>query len=48
MNDLVVNNNVVIPVVYRRGASGQAKNLVCELSGWDNNTWDLQNWFKEG
>ena len=48
MNDLVVDNNVVIPVVYRRGASGQAKNLVCELSGWDNNTWDLQNWFKEG
>jgi peptide/nickel transport system substrate-binding protein len=48
MNDLVVNNNVVIPVVYRRGASGQAKDLVCELSGWDNNTWDLQNWFKEG
>jgi peptide/nickel transport system substrate-binding protein len=48
MNDLVVNDNAVIPVVYRRGASGQAKNLVCELSGWDNNTWDLQNWFKEG
>jgi peptide/nickel transport system substrate-binding protein len=48
MNDLVVDNNVVIPVVYRRGASGQVKNLVCELSGWDNNTWDLQNWFKEG
>ena len=20
----------------------------CEMSGWDNNTWDLQNWFKEG
>ena len=48
MNDLVVDNNVVIPVVYRRGASGQAKNLVCELSGWDHNTWDVQNWFKEG
>jgi hypothetical protein len=21
--------------------------LVAEISGWDNNTWDLPNWFKE-
>jgi peptide/nickel transport system substrate-binding protein len=48
MNDLAINNQVVIPVVYRRAASGVAANLRCELSGWDNNTWDLHNWFKEG
>src|SRR5712671_2638591 len=36
MNDLVI------------GAQGVANNLVCEMSGWDNNTWDLQNWFKQG
>src|SRR5882757_1436557 len=48
MNDLVIADQVVIPVVYRRGAQGVANNLVCEMSGWDNNTWDLQNWFKQG
>jgi hypothetical protein len=25
-----------------------ANNLVVELTGWDNNTWDLPNWYKEG
>ena len=48
MNDLVIADQVVIPVVYRRGAQGVANNLTCEMSGWDNNTWDLQNWFKQG
>ncbi len=48
MNDQVIADQVVIPVVYRRGAQGVANNLVCEMSGWDNNTWDLQNWFKQG
>jgi peptide/nickel transport system substrate-binding protein len=21
--------------------------LTCELSGWDTDTWDLANWFRE-
>jgi hypothetical protein len=22
--------------------------LVAAMSGWDNNTWDIQDWYKEG
>jgi peptide/nickel transport system substrate-binding protein len=46
-NELVVNNQVVIPLVMRPGAAGVSSKLVNELSGWDNNTFDLANWFKE-
>jgi peptide/nickel transport system substrate-binding protein len=47
-NDLAINNFVVIPVVARPGAAGVSNKLTAELTGWDNNTWDIQNWFKEG
>jgi peptide/nickel transport system substrate-binding protein len=48
LNDMVVNNQVVIPVVARPVVTAVANNLVVELTGWDNNTWDLPNWYKEG
>ena len=47
LNELVVNNQVVIPVVARPGVAAVSNKLVVELSGWDNNTWDLPNWYKE-
>jgi peptide/nickel transport system substrate-binding protein len=47
LNDLVVNNQVVIPVVTRPIVTAVSNRLACELSGWDNNTWDLANWFRE-
>ncbi|WP_085935702.1 peptide ABC transporter substrate-binding protein [Enhydrobacter aerosaccus] len=46
-NDLVVSNQVVIPVVMRPVVVARANKLQASVSGWDNNTWDLQNWFKE-
>jgi len=48
LNELVVNNQVVIPLVARLSAVGVANGLVAEISGWDNNTWDLANWYREG
>ncbi|MEI6202861.1 MAG: peptide ABC transporter substrate-binding protein, partial [Enhydrobacter sp.] len=45
-NELVVNDPVVIPLVMRPGAVAMNNGLVAEMSGWDNNTWDLANWFK--
>jgi len=48
LNEMVVNNQVVIPVVARPVVTAVANNLVVELTGWDNNTWDLPNWYKEG
>jgi peptide/nickel transport system substrate-binding protein len=48
LNDLVVNNRVVIPVVARPAVQAMNNKLVALMSGWDNNTWDIQNWYKEG
>ncbi|CAN5707963.1 peptide ABC transporter substrate-binding protein [soil metagenome] len=47
LNELVVNNHVVMPLVMRPGAAAVSNKLINELSGWDNNTFDLANWFKE-
>jgi len=44
-NDLVVNNQVVIPVVSRPDVVAVKNKLVAELSGWDSNTWDLASWY---
>ena len=47
LNELAVNNQVVIPLVMRPGAAAVSNKLVNELSGWDNNTFDIANWYKE-
>jgi peptide/nickel transport system substrate-binding protein len=44
-NDLVVNNQVVIPIVYRPGVSGVSSRLKVNISGWDSNFYDLADWF---
>ncbi len=46
-NDLVVNDQVVIPVVSRPDVAAVKSRLVAELSGWDSNTWDLASWYME-
>jgi len=47
MNDMVVGDPAVIPVVYRPGVSAMARQLRANLSGWDNVLWDLANWYRE-
>ena len=47
MNDLVVGNSAVIPVVYRPRVSAMSRQLKASLSGWDNDLWDLRNWYRE-
>jgi len=47
MNDLVIKNVVVIPVVARPGVAAVANNLHAPLSGWDNNTFALQDWYRD-
>ncbi len=44
-NELVVNNQVTIPLVMRPSAVAMNNRLVAEISGWDNNTSDLANWY---
>jgi peptide/nickel transport system substrate-binding protein len=47
LNDMVINDHVVIPVVARPGVVAMSTKLAANISGWDNNTWDLQDWYKE-
>jgi peptide/nickel transport system substrate-binding protein len=47
MNDLVIENQVVIPVAYRPRVSGVGTKLKAPLSGWDNDLWNLRDWFKD-
>ena len=47
MNDLVVGDHAVVPVVYRPTVSGLSHQLRASLSGWDNVLWDLRNWYRE-
>jgi peptide/nickel transport system substrate-binding protein len=47
LNDMVVNDQAVIPVIARHAVQAQNSKLVANMSGWDNNTWDIQNWYKE-
>jgi peptide/nickel transport system substrate-binding protein len=46
MNDLLVNDNVVIPLVGRPRVRGAALRLVAPLSGWDLDFWALQDWYR--
>jgi len=47
MNDLACGDEAVIPVVYRPGVSAVASKLQVDLSGWDNNTGNLKDWYRE-
>jgi peptide/nickel transport system substrate-binding protein len=47
LNDMVINDQVVIPVVARPAVQAMTNKLVAAMSGWDNNTWDIQNWYKD-
>jgi peptide/nickel transport system substrate-binding protein len=48
MNDLVIQNVVVIPVVQRPSVSAVSSRLRLERSGWDSDFWALPNWYREG
>jgi peptide/nickel transport system substrate-binding protein len=48
MNDLVIQNVVVIPVVQRPSVSAVSSRLRLERSGWDSDFWALHNWYREG
>ena len=47
MNDLVVRNVVVIPVIARPQVLAVAKDLHVVLSGWDASTFAIQDWYRD-
>jgi peptide/nickel transport system substrate-binding protein len=47
MNDLLIQNVVVIPVLWRNGVSASSLKLHgMDLSGWDSTLWRLPYWYK--
>ena len=46
VNDLAVQNNIVMGIVQRPTVSAKSLQLNADISGWDNNTSDLSDWFK--
>jgi len=47
MNDLVIANVVVIPVVWRNGVgAANARLQGMDFNGWDTNMWRLPYWYK--
>jgi peptide/nickel transport system substrate-binding protein len=47
LNDMVVEDPAVIPVVYRPGVAAMSHRLRAVLSGWDNAFWNLKDWYRE-
>jgi peptide/nickel transport system substrate-binding protein len=47
MNDLVVGDHAVIPVVARPLVSATANKMRVQLTAWDNTFWNLREWYRE-
>jgi len=47
MNDLVCENNAVIPVVNRPKVQALSNKLHAPGSGWDNDLWNLKDWYRD-
>jgi peptide/nickel transport system substrate-binding protein len=47
MNDMVIKNVVVIPIVARPSVAAVSEKLHVVLSGWDSYLWDLRNWYAD-
>jgi peptide/nickel transport system substrate-binding protein len=47
MNDMVIDNIVVIPVVYRPEVAAALNGIRAPLSGWDNDLAYLKDWYRE-
>jgi peptide/nickel transport system substrate-binding protein len=49
MNDLVVEDVVVIPLIWRNEVVAVSQTLQgLELTTWDSNLWDLAYWYRQG
>jgi peptide/nickel transport system substrate-binding protein len=47
LNNMLIKDVVVIPVVTRPGVSAVANGLHAPLSGWDTNTYAIQDWYRD-
>jgi len=47
LNDMVVGDNYIQPVVRRPKVTAVSGNLTTHFSGWDNDLWQIANWYRD-
>jgi peptide/nickel transport system substrate-binding protein len=47
INDVACSNNAVIPVAYRPRVGGVSNKLHVNVSGWDNDLYQLREWYRD-
>jgi len=47
LNDIVVDDHYILPEVARPAVVALKSGVTAHLSGWDNNLWQLANWYRE-
>jgi peptide/nickel transport system substrate-binding protein len=47
LNEMAVGDNYIQPVVYRPRVTALNSNLVVDLSGWDNDMYQIASWYRE-
>jgi peptide/nickel transport system substrate-binding protein len=47
LNDIVVGDHYILPEVARPAVVALKNGLTAQLSGWDNNLWQVANWYRE-
>ena len=48
LNDMMIENSVVIPLVNRPEVGACRTRLRMTLSGWDSHLWLFKDWYREG
>ena len=48
LNDLVVSDNYIQPIISRTRVAALGGKLTAHISGWDNDLWQLASWYREG
>jgi peptide/nickel transport system substrate-binding protein len=47
LNDLVVADNYILPLVRRPKVTALKSSLTAHISGWDNDLYQIANWYRE-
>jgi peptide/nickel transport system substrate-binding protein len=47
LNDLVVGDNHILPIMSRSRVAALKSGVTAHLSGWDNDLWQIANWYRE-
>jgi peptide/nickel transport system substrate-binding protein len=47
LQDMVVSDHYILPEVYRPRATALKNGVAAPLSGWDNDLWQLANWYRD-